>query len=388
MKNFEILFVDDDNAILNMVDKYLTGEGYKVRLANSAMKALDLLKQKNFDIVFTDFKMPEMDGLELLSAIKRYRPDTEVIIITGHGTMESAIQAMKIGSYDFLQKPFKLDILKLIIDRIIEDKRLQRERVLLKTRVKERHRYEELVGISLEMQEIYEIIDRMQGTSPNVLIEGESGTGKELIAQVIHKTSDRMKTPLVPVNCHSFFKDISKKKSGAHFINLLESSAGETLYLDEIGECPNTAQLEFLKALRKKGGTGTKRARSAFDVRIIAATNRDLKVLIEQGDLTRDFFMHVNAISIKIPPLRARKEDICLLIGHFLNISNTKARKKKILNVSPDAMDYLLGYHWPGNVIQLENVIERAFALGVETTINVTDLPDEIKTFGEISKIS
>jgi len=387
MKNYEILFVDDDKAILNMVDKYLTGEGYKVRLANSAMKALDILKQRNFDIVFTDFKMPEIDGLELLSAIKEYRPDTEVIIITGHGTMETAIQAMKIGSYDYLQKPFKLDILKLIIDRIIEEKRLQRERVLLKTRVKERHRYDKLVGVSLEMQEIYEIIDRMKDTSPNVLIEGESGTGKELTAKITHKTSDRRDKPLVPIKCHSFLKGIPKNKTRAHFVQLFESSAGATLYLDEIAELPNTAQSEFLKALHKKGGAGAKGAESVFDVRIIAATNKDLKELVEQGDLTRDFFKHVNVISIKMPPLRARKEDICLLIGHFLDKSNIKARKV-ILNVSQDAMDCLLGYHWPGNVIQLENVIERAFALGVEMTINVADLPDEIKTFGEILKIS
>ena len=387
MKNFEILFVDDDNAILKMVDKYLTGEGYKVSLANSAIKALDLLKQKHFDIVFTDFKMPEMDGLELLSAIKEYRPHTEVIIITGHGTMQTAIQAMKIGSYDYLQKPFKLDILKLIIDRIIEDKRLQRERVMLKTRVKERHRYDKLVGVSLEMQEIYEIIDRMKETSPNVLIEGESGTGKELTAQVIHMSSDRKKKSLVPVKCHSFLKGISKKKTQAHFVQLFESSAGGTLYLDEIAELSPAAQSDFLNALQKNGEGGVKSTESSFDIRIIAATNQDLKELIERGDLSRDFFKHVNAISIKMPPLRSRKEDICLLIGHFLDKSNAKA-SKKILNVSQNAMDYLLGYHWPGNVIQLENVIERAFALGVDMTIRVADLPDEIKTFGEISKIS
>ena len=387
MKNFEILFVDDDKAILKMVDKYLTGEGYNVRLADSAIKALDLLKHKNFDIVFTDFKMPEMDGLELLSAIKEYRPHTEVIIITGHGTMETAIQAMKIGSYDYLQKPFKLDILKLIIDRIIEDKRLQRERVLLKTRVKERHRYDTLVGVSLEMQEIYEIIDRMKDSSPNVLIEGESGTGKELTAQVIHINSDRKEKSLTPVKCHSFLKGIPAKKTQAHFVQLFESSAGGTLYLDEIAELSATVQSDFLKALQKKEDKRTKKTGASFDIRVIAATNKDLKELIERGDLNRDFYKLVNAISIKIPPLRSRKEDICLLIGHFLDKSNTTAGKK-ILNVSQEAMDYLLGYHWPGNVIQLENVIERAFALGVEMTINVDDLPEEIKTFGEISKIS
>jgi DNA-binding NtrC family response regulator len=387
MENYEILFVDDDKVILNMVETYLTREGYQVRVADSGIKALDLLKNKNFDIVFTDFKMPELDGLELLSTIKEYRPETEVVIITGHGTMESAIQAMKIGSYDYLQKPFKLDILTLIIDRIIEEKKLKREKALLKTRVKERHKYENLVGISLKMQEIYEIIDRMRENSPNVLIQGESGTGKELAAHVIHKTSDRMDKLLIPVKCQSFVKDVPETQIREKFNELLESSHGGTLLLDEISAVSSSAQSKFLKALRKKQGSRDKGSQSTIDVRVIATTNRDWKKSVEHGHLTKDFIRYINAISINMPPLRDRKEDICLLIDHFLHKSNLRSHKK-ILNVSQKAMDLLLCYHWPGNVIQLENVIERAYALGVEMTIDVADLPDEIRTFGEIQKLA
>ena len=387
MDDYKILFVDDDKVILNMVETYLTREGYHVSVADSGIKALDLLKQKSFDIVFTDFKMPELDGLELLTAIKEYRPETEVIIITGHGTMESAIQAMRVGSYDYLQKPFKLEILKFIIDRIIEEKELKHEKALLKTRVKERHKYEDLVGISLKMQEIFEIIDRMRENSPNVLIQGESGTGKELVAHVIHNTSDRMDKSLITLKCQGLLKDVTETQMLEQFTDLLESSNGGTLLLDEITEASTSAQSEFLKALGIKRDPRSKRSQSTTDVRVIATTNRDLKESLENGTLSKDFIRYVNAISINMPPLRDRKEDICLLIGYFLYKSNLKSQKK-ILNVSQKAMDYLLIYPWPGNVIQLENVIERAYALGVEMTIDVADLPDEIRTFGEISKLA
>ena len=187
MDDFEILFVDDDTTILNMVEEYLVAFDYRVSIVDSGLKALELIKDKDFDLVFTDFKMPDIDGLELLAMIKEYRPATEVIIVTGHGTMESAIQAMKFGSYDYIQKPFKLDLLKVVINKLYEEKRLNRENIVLRTRVKERHKYDQLVGISLKMQAIYDQIDHMQNGSPNVLIQGESGTGKELAAHVIQK---------------------------------------------------------------------------------------------------------------------------------------------------------------------------------------------------------
>jgi DNA-binding NtrC family response regulator len=386
MEDYKILFVDDDSAIRSIVNKYLSKEGYQVSLAESGIEALKLLKDGKFDIVFTDFKMPGINGIELLARIKEYSPEIEVIIVTGHGTLDSAIKAMKIGSYDYLQKPFKLDLLKIIIDRIIEEKKIKRENVLLKKRIKERHKYEELVGINLRMQEIYEIIDRMKTHSPNVLIQGESGTGKELAAHVIHKKSQRKDKPFLPLNCSSFVKELPQTRTSDTFINLLKPYAGGTIFLDEIAEFRPEIQSEFLSALEHKPAksSGNKES-NGLDLRIIAATNQDANENLENGKLKRNFFNYLNAVSIHMPPLRERKEDICLLITSFLDKFKSQ-NSNKILNVSSEAMDYLLKYNWPGNVIQLENVIERSFAFGVETTIQVKDLPDEIRTFGNISK--
>ncbi len=387
MKDFEILFVDDDSAIRALVEAYLSREGYKIFLAENGIEALKLLKKKNFDIVFTDFKMPEIDGLELLSRIKEYRPEIEVIIATGHGTMAAAVKAMKIGSYDFLQKPFKLELLKIIINRIIDEKKIKQENAFIKKRIRERHKYDAMVGINLMMQEIYEIIDRMKQHSPNVLIQGESGTGKELTAHAIHKNSDRDDKPFTLVNCSSFTKKLPKTKHHDSLIELLKTSEGGTVFLDEVTEISPPIQIEFLHALKQKSKESDINYKKSFlDVRIIAATNKDPKEALENGSLKRDFFNCINAVSIKMPPLRDRKEDIPLLIINFLDKFESKGGKK-ILNVSTEAMDYLLLYNWPGNVIQLENVIERSFAMGVDMTIQVKDLPGDIKTFGEISKI-
>lgn len=382
MNRYEILFVDDDKAILKMVSRYLTREGYSVSLADSGRMALDMLEKKKYDIVFTDFRMPEMDGIELLTAIKKSSPETEVVVVTGHGTMETAFEAMKIGSYDYLQKPFKLDLLKLIIDRITEEKRLKGERALLKSRIKERHAYDALIGISLGMQEIYETIDHMKSGSPNVLIRGESGTGKELAARVIHRTGNRSHRPLTTVTGRNFPSGAPAQETAARLTQLLEAAAGGTLYFDEIATISLSAQDDILQRTRADGTAGES---ASGNVRLIAATNRDLGDAVEGGLVHRDFLNLVDGVTLRMPPLRERKEDICLLVNYFLHRSNA-GRTRKIYAVTPEASAYLLRYHWPGNVIQLENVIERAFALGVETVIDVADLPTEIKTFGDLSK--
>ncbi|MFZ0611875.1 MAG: sigma-54 dependent transcriptional regulator [Desulfobacterales bacterium] len=387
MREYGILFVDDDKAILDLVKRYLTREGYAVDLADSGHKALSLLKKKNFDIVFTDFKMPEIDGIELLSAIKDRRPETEVVIVTGHGTMETAVKAMKIGSYDYLQKPFKLDLLKLIIDRIVGEKLLKEERALLKSRVKERHRYDSMVGISLGMQEIYETIDRMKDAGPNVLIRGESGTGKELAARVIHRGSDRAHRPLVPVVCRTYLHGLPAEDVRPRLAELLACAEGSTLYLDDITDISHPVQGEFLRQLNEQPrGPGLTAGGPARAVRVIAATGKDLRDTIEGDLVDRKFLNRISAVTINMPPLRDRKEDICLLVHHFLRKYNAGSARK-VYTIEPEALSYLLRYHWPGNVIQLENVIERAFALRVEIEISVADLPNEIRTFGEISKI-
>lgn len=386
MKEFQILFVDDDRTILSLVEEYLTAFDYRINVVDSGLKALELIKEKDFDVVFTDFKMPDIDGLELLSVIKEYRPATEVIMVTGHGTMESAIQAMKFGSYDYIQKPFKLDILRIIIDKIIEAKKFKQENVVLKDRLKERHRYDELVGISLRMREIYEQIDRMKNSSPNVLIQGESGSGKALTAHVIHRNSNRKDKPFKSINCKSFGKGITDDRLRDHTIRLFESTAGGAVFFEEIAEINPSVQAQISRAFKEYSlnqtaaegnpGTGT---------RILAATNRNLIEAARKELFNEEFYNCINDVKIEIPPLKDRKEDICLLINYFLNKFSRKS-EIKVLNVSPDALDVLLRYNWPGNVIQLENVIERAFALRVDLTIDLDDLPAEIKTFGEITK--
>ena len=381
----DILFVDDDRAILEIVREYLAEIGYQVDVVDNGLTALERIKDKPYHIVFTDIKMPDIDGLELLSAIKEYRPETEVIIVTGHGSMESAIQAMKYGSYDYLQKPFKLNVLKIIIDRILDEKKLKQEKIVLKTRVKDRHRYDALVGISLRMQEIYDTIERMRQASPNVLIEGESGTGKELAAHVIHRTSDRSQNPFVTVTCQSIFKHVAPDRYGERIRELLGSAQEGALFLDEVCELPAEAQAELTAILREQAllPEGDRRR----TVRIIAATNRSVKEAVAKGTLAKDLGPGLHQVFIQMPSLKDRKEDICLLINHFLHQFNARS-PQKVLAVAPEAMDYLLGYHWPGNVIQLENVIERAFALGVEWVIQIDDLPAEIRTAGEIHRMS
>ena len=388
MEDFEILFVDDDTTILSLVEEYLAAFDYRISVVDNGLKALELIKDKDFDVVFTDFKMPEINGLELLAVIKEYRPMTEVIIVTGHGTMESAIQAMKYGSYDYIQKPFKLDVLKILIEKIYEEKKLKQGNIILKTRLKERHRFDQLVGISLKMQEIYEQIDRMSHTSPNVLIQGESGTGKELTAHVIHKCSDRRQKDFLPVNCKSFGKGIAENQMYDHVFNLFKSINGGTIFFDEIVEITQVMQTEISRVFTKNvlNSVGSSNGQG-INVRLLAATNKNLEDAVGRQIVNQDFLNCINDVIIQMPPLRERKEDICLLINHFLNKFN-KNRENTVMNVSPETLDVLLKYNWPGNVIQLENVIERAYALKVDMTIEVDDLPSEIKTFGEISKIS
>jgi DNA-binding NtrC family response regulator len=367
-----------------LVREYLSEVGYRVEVVDNGMKALERIKAQSYDIVFTDIKMPDIDGLELLSAVKEYRPETEVIIVTGHGSMESAIKAMKHGSYDYLQKPFKLNVLKIIIDRILDAKKLKQEKIVLKTRVKERHRYEGLVGISLKMQEIYDAIDRIRLTGANVMIEGESGTGKELTAHVIHRMSERGRKSFAAVACKSLFKGATADNEVERLREVLHSAEEGTLFLDDICELSASAQASLAVLFRQCRAAAESGPRPC--ARLIAATNRIVKEALAKGALDKDLHACLAEVFIQMPPLKDRKEDICLLINHFLEQFNAKSGKK-VLAVAPEAMDYLLGYHWPGNVIQLENVIERAFALGVELEIHIDDLPAEIKTAGEISRM-
>ena len=381
MSDARILFVDDDRDILTMVEQYLTIKGYDVSTVDNGIEAVGIVKEKQIDIVFTDYKMPEFNGLELLVAIKKYRPQTEVIIVTGYGSMESAIEAMKFGSYDYLQKPFKLDHLKLIIDRIVEERKIKDKAQLIRKIARHRHRYGEMVGICPKMREIYELIDTVSIDNPMVLLQGESGTGKELTARTIHEHSNRKEKAFIPVNCSSLGKDAKTgEEIAAHLSGMFETVGSGTLYLDEIAGFSTKAREQMMTYFSDWDVADPQRPR------LIAGTSRELEDVIASGAMNRDLLDLFNAVFIKLPPLRERKEDIPLLINHFL-YENPPAAKTSIYGITPAAMDILLKYHWPGNLIQLQNVIERAFAMGVENAIGPEDLPEEIRTFGEIEKM-
>jgi DNA-binding NtrC family response regulator len=381
MDDYRILFVDDDKDILMMVEQYLQMQGYDITTVNSGLKALDLIRDQDIHIIFTDYKMPEFNGLELLAAVKQYNPAIEVIIVTGYGSMESAVQAMKFGCYDYLQKPFKLDHLKLIIDRILEEKKVEDKAALVRKRSRGRYRYEGLIGISAPMQQVYEIIETVILQKPMVLIQGESGTGKELVARTIHAKSDRSDMPFVPVNCGSITAGVPEEEIISHVTALMKKVDGGSIYLDEIAELSAGLRLTLLQAIESEKKT---RGLSAC---VMAATGKEIKDVIDSGVLKKDLFDLLNAVVITMPPLRERREDICLLMHHFI-YQACKKQGKRIISISPEALDILMQYHWPGNLIQLQNVIDRALALGVEDVIGPEELPAEIQTFSEISKIS
>jgi len=388
--DFRILFVDDEKEILSIVEQYLSGHGYQVTVSDNGATALALAREKVFDIIFTDLKMPAVGGLDLLRSVKETSPGTEVIILTGYGTVDSAVEALKLGSYDYLQKPIEFERLKVLIDRIIEKQTLQKENILIKKRLRDRYQYDGLVGASEKIREIYTIVDRISHTSPTVFIQGESGTGKELAANVIHQNSDRKDNPFIAVNCGAIVGNLLESELFGHLkgaftgairdnVGLFKAADGGTIFLDEIAEIEASLQVKLLRALQERkirpvGATHEK----TVDVRVIAATNQDTDVLLRKNIMREDLFYRLNVINIRMPALREMRTDIPLLVRHFLNRFNTRSQKK-VQGISPEALDCLDRYHWPGNVRQLENVIERAFALGVDKIIQAEDLPLEIR---------
>lgn len=390
MEDFPILFVDDDQQILELVTAYLSRYGFAVETEISGTVAIEKIEKHDYAIVFTDLIMPEISGLDLLKAVKKSSALTEVIIVTGYGTIESAIESLKLGGYDYVQKPINFERLKLLIERIIEKRRLEIENLLIKRRLKDRFSFDQLIGKSPKMQQIYEIIDRISSSSPTVLIQGESGTGKELVANVIHQNSIRRDRPFIPVNCGAIAEGLLESELFGHVkgaftgavkdnIGLFKAAHGGTIFLDEIAEVQPSLQVKLLRALQERkirpvGGT----RESDIDVRVIAATNKNLEEAIRNKSFRKDLFYRLDVISINMPPLREIKDDIPNLVNHFIK-KFSKDGHRVVTRVAPEVMDLLMRYNWPGNVRQLENIIERAFALGQGDTILVGDLPSDIR---------
>ena len=369
-----------------MVSDILKGEGFSVVAVQDSLEAAKLLRKEEFDVMVTDLKMKGLKGLDLLEEANKVAPLTPVIIITAFGTIESAIKAMKMGAYDYITKPFKMDELVLAVRKALENRLLKREVVRLRKEVESRYDFHQLIGKSPLMQKIYDLIEKISDSASNVLISGESGTGKELVAKAIHYHGVRKEGPFIAVNCAAIpetlleselfgykkgaFTDARSDKRGL----LFEATEG-TLFLDEITEMPPTLQAKLLRVIEERtvrplGDTTS----YPIDVRIISTTNRDISKLIREGRFREDLYYRLKVIDIELPPLRDRKEDIPLIIQHFITKFN-KHLKKNISGISEEALKLLLGYAWPGNVRELENVIERAITLTQYEVISPEDLP-------------
>ncbi len=397
-----ILVVDDEQDMLSGVAKLLARFGFICTAANSGKAALQLIDSKEFDVILCDLYMPDIDGFAVIEHSKKIMPEVPIIIFTAFGTIDRAVEAIKRGAYDFIEKPFESEHLIIVINRALEHKSLINENRKLLSIISQSNKYENLVGKSRKMQEVYEMIDKVAPTDANILITGESGSGKELVARAIHNKSKRAKESFVPVNCSAFpeslfeaelfgyergaFTGAAKRKIG-----LLEYANGGTFFMDEVFEMPLSIQAKFLrvlqdKKLRRLGGNEL----IVFDARIVSATNINPEDAIKEHRLREDFYYRINVVNIHIPPLRERKEDIKLLANYFLN-STLQSSPKVISGFQNDVLEVFQNYSWPGNVRELENVVKRAVVLSSSNYIELKDIPREIRLnktgydFGNIS---
>ncbi len=387
----KILIIDDDPTVRDVLADYLTQEGHDVFTAPNGIEGLSLLRSELFDVIFLDLMMPEMGGIEVLRESKEtINSVTPSIIITAFGTVQNAVEAMKLGAFDYVTKPFRLDEIGIITKRAIEVARLKQENIRLKRQLKKRYEFHGLIGSSPEMQRVYTLIEKIADTDSTVLITGESGTGKELVAKIIHYNSDRAERNFVPLNCAAIPKELLETELFGHEkgaftgatttrIGRFELANGGTLFLDEIGELDPSLQVKLLRVLQERefervGSTKTIKV----DVRIIAATNRNLEELTEQGRFREDLYYRLNVIPIHLPPLRNRKEDIPLLVDHFLN-KHSKGKKKAPPIITKQIMEVFMNYDWPGNVRELENLIERLTILNSGEEVTPKDLPQRFQ---------
>jgi two-component system response regulator PilR (NtrC family) len=384
-----ILVVDDEQSMREFLEIFFRGDGYDVVTAASVAEALVAVDHDDFDVVISDIQMPEQSGMDLLFHVKDHAPGTVVIMITAFATTETAISAMKQGAYDYVTKPFKVDELRLVVEKALEKKLLSAENQRLRTELRSQTRSRTLVGTSRSMQALYDLISQVADTKTNVLVCGESGTGKELVAREIHDQSERTDHPFVAVNCGAIPENLLESELFGHvkgaFTGAVQSKAGlfetahrGTLFLDEIGELPTPLQVKLLrvlqdKSVRRVGGTSN----HLVDVRIVAATNRRLEDEVAAGRFREDLYYRLNVIQIELPPLRDRSEDIPLLIRHFVE-KYGKELGKDVTAVSEAAMKRILAYDFPGNVRELENTVERAVALSQSETIQPESLPPTV----------
>jgi DNA-binding NtrC family response regulator len=383
-----VLVVDDEPPQLAILRLILGSEGYDVATASSGRGALATLGRQAFDVVLTDLKMPDLSGITLLEEILRAQPGACVVLMTAHGSIDSAVDAMRKGAFDYLTKPLDREVLLLAVSRAVERTRLVSENRRLRDELLDRFRLENVVGAHGSMEEVFRIVHKVARSSSTVLIYGESGTGKELVARAIHVASDRRDRPFLAVNVGALPDSILEAElfgyekgaftgADARKIGLFEQASGSTLFLDEVGELKRDLQVKLLRVLQEReilrvGGTEV----VPVDVRVVAATNRDLEREVRQGRFREDLFYRLNVIPIKLPPLRDRRTDVPLLVEHFLAKHGEPGRTRR---VAPQALEALVEYGWPGNVRELESVIERTLLLADDDVIRPVDLPAEVR---------
>ncbi len=387
MDHPRVLVVDDDKDVGEFLRDALSRWNYDVSLAAHGREAVRLISHQIFDAALVDIWMPEMDGLQVLDEIKRHDPALEVVMMTGNPMVETAVQALKSGAYDYLIKPLNLDELQHLMQQVLEKRFLSREVHSLRSRLADHLAVKDLVGGSPGMTRVKEVIATVADSDSPVLIEGESGTGKELVAAAIHRQSGRVKGPFVPVNCSAIPADLMESEFFGHVrgafsgavadsLGLFRSAHGGTLFLDEVAELSPALQGKLLRVIQEKeirpvGSTKT----HAVSVRMIAATNKNLEAVVQNGSFRQDLFYRLNVVRIVVPPLRERKGDIPALITYFLRRFNERFRRD-VKGISPDAITALTAYDFPGNVRELENLLERAYALGARDEIERANLPE------------
>ncbi len=385
-KSGRILIADDEEGARRGLGQILTDDGYEVLLAGNGEEALRLVAEENPDVLLTDLRMPGMDGHELLQRVRKAYPDVAIVIMTAYGTIRSAVEALREGAEDYLTKPIDVEELEHLLGRILQKRRLLAERGILRERLDDKYRFENIIGRSPEMLEVFRLVEQVAPSQASILITGESGTGKEMIAQAIHQRSTRRDAPFVKVSCAALPETLLESELFGHergaFTGALsrragrfEIAAGGTVFLDEIGDVPLGMQVKLLRFLQERqferlGGNRT----LTVDVRVIAATHRDLTGLIRDGKFREDLYYRLNVIEIRMPALRERAQDIALLVDFFAK-KFSSANGKSVRGVSEDALAALMAYAWPGNVRELEHAIERAVILSRAETLDLTLFP-------------
>jgi DNA-binding NtrC family response regulator len=387
-----ILVVDDSHRVCDQFAEVLEPEGYAVEKAAGGEEALRRIANRFFDVVLTDLRMPGPDGMDILKHLRENSPETMVIMITGFGSIKAAVEATKLGAFDFLTKPVKFEEIIHVVRRALEHRSLKRENTALKQELSRQYEFKNIVGSSDPIKRLFRMIEKIAETDSTVLILGESGTGKELVARALHYNSHRKDKPLVPVNCGAIPSELLESELFGHEkgaftsairtrVGRFELASGGTIFLDEIGDMSPNLQVKILRVLQEHaferiGGTRTIKV----DIRVIAATNKDLERAVREGRFREDLYYRLNVIPLVVPPLRERREDLPLLVAHFLSqFSGQRGRHRQIKSLGPDVMERFMAYSWPGNVRELENVIERIFILSEGDEICLDDLPRRLQ---------